>query len=301
MLRWQQPSVRKRYKVYLQIISFCALWHCVVLVWAFFGYKDPHSHVTFVLDYTLLGSDTEIMLIPTIDPKLLAQKSSGKTVHKKNNDAAQTNDSVKKIIKTELISKKQTVVAAPEKKEIVPTHVASKMSAIVTKDTVKKEPEKGVATAQKVVDVVKPEKKEQKNIPIKSVAEVKQSSEKNNIKKLLDSKSIDQADRVAPKNEIQNGEGPIAVYATPSQVEGYRQAHMLQEELSRTWKLPAGMKEGTECQITIKLNWNNAIQKITVDRSSGVLVFDVAARSALYSMKMPEWTKGKTITLSFKR
>lgn len=79
-----------------------------------------------------------------------------------------------------------------------------------------------------------------------------------------------------------------------------KQYGALQDEVSRHWKPPMGMQPMNTCHVSACVTNDGAIETLTITQSSGILVFDIAARKALLSSELPVWVKGKTITIVFK-
>ena len=75
----------------------------------------------------------------------------------------------------------------------------------------------------------------------------------------------------------------------------------LQQEIERVWKAPFGMHANCTCQLHIAVGPRGGIKDITVLTSSGVLLYDIAARASVLSMTMPQWTWGKSFTITFKQ
>jgi TonB family protein len=75
----------------------------------------------------------------------------------------------------------------------------------------------------------------------------------------------------------------------------------LQNALSDSWRPPQGMNEECTCDIAAQLDTQGVIQEVKIVKSSGVLIYDIAARNALQEAKMPRWTHGRTITITFKQ
>jgi len=83
------------------------------------------------------------------------------------------------------------------------------------------------------------------------------------------------------------------------EVEALRRNALLQKELVNNWKPPVGTALGTSCELSFYVDNQGNIKKPTVAKSSGIMMYDISARQALFSMKMPQWTHGKTITITF--
>ncbi len=73
-----------------------------------------------------------------------------------------------------------------------------------------------------------------------------------------------------------------------------------QKEIGNKWNPPAGFL-GCKCTVMVAVSWDGAAQAVDIAEPSGVLVYDIAARSALEDVKMPKWAWGKSITIAFKQ
>lgn len=87
---------------------------------------------------------------------------------------------------------------------------------------------------------------------------------------------------------------------SPKEVELLKKINELQKELTRVWHPPVVQKAHPSCTLDIFINWSGAIESITIKESSGILLFDAAARKAAYDMHIPVWAKGKSITITLK-
>lgn len=80
-------------------------------------------------------------------------------------------------------------------------------------------------------------------------------------------------------------------------VEEYRQYESFYASIAHSWKPPIGSALDCTCQITMHIAWDGSVQKLVIDKSSGILMYDVAARNALYNMFIPSWAYGKSLTV----
>lgn len=74
---------------------------------------------------------------------------------------------------------------------------------------------------------------------------------------------------------------------------------LLHEEIVSQWAPPPGIAADCSCQVTMLIDWKGAINKFTINESSGVLMYDTAAQKALTMITMPRWTWGKELTITF--
>lgn len=84
-------------------------------------------------------------------------------------------------------------------------------------------------------------------------------------------------------------------------VEALRRGNQLQKELVQHWKPPIGTPATCSCEISFTIDTHGKVQTIKVIRSSGVTMYDISARQALFSMHMPQWTHGKSLVITFQQ
>ena len=75
----------------------------------------------------------------------------------------------------------------------------------------------------------------------------------------------------------------------------------IQNEISQYWKPPIGLSRDLECDIKASIDGNGKISKISVEKCSGVLIYDTSARMAFMQAQMPKEVYGKEIILTFKQ
>ncbi len=73
----------------------------------------------------------------------------------------------------------------------------------------------------------------------------------------------------------------------------------LYKEISQKWSPPPGVPKETVCELLLQIDWQGAIVGIAVAKSSGVLLFDLAAQAAVDELNCPKWAWGKSIALTF--
>lgn len=75
----------------------------------------------------------------------------------------------------------------------------------------------------------------------------------------------------------------------------------IEQEISTVWKPPYGLSKDLTCEIIAIIGKDGKALKTIVQKSSGVLIYDVAARTALAKISMPLWAYGKEICITFKQ
>ena len=75
----------------------------------------------------------------------------------------------------------------------------------------------------------------------------------------------------------------------------------LQQEFVRCWRPPEGMGQECACEVTVAVGGDGKAQSVVIKRSSEILMYDAAARLAVYAMEFPRWVQNKTLTITFKQ
>src|SRR5579863_6920565 len=115
--------------------------------------------------------------------------------------------------------------------------------------------------------------------------------------------------KVEPKIEPQKIDQKIAPFIPEDaqishnyrEVEALRCGAQLQKELVQKWKPPIGVSPECICEISFFVTTSGVIEELKMIKSSGVMMYDISARQALFAMKMPPWTHGKPLVISFKQ
>ena len=85
------------------------------------------------------------------------------------------------------------------------------------------------------------------------------------------------------------------------EVEALRKQAQLQKEIVQKWNPPIGVSPNCMCEISFFVTQKGKIEDIKIIKSSGVMMFDISVRQAIFAMKMPQWTYGKPFTINFKQ
>ena len=99
------------------------------------------------------------------------------------------------------------------------------------------------------------------------------------------------------------GEGwdnPDVLYVGQQEMDALQMQDYIQQEMAQHWSPPAGMRKNIFCVIKITIAFDGSISAIEVEQSSGVLIFDGAAKRAASQLTPPAWAYGKEISLTFK-
>ena len=247
-------------------------------VFLFFIYRQHSSVVQIYLNQSVVSHSMPVMLIATTQEQLRTRsiKQAAENGHaaqtQKINSVQKNMTSIATIAKAPLAKEEKKTKAVPKKEE----------NKIVTDQPKKDDAKKNLEKKEKEQKSMQPPKK-------KATETKSQSIEKKLVAQNSEEKLIPSVQESVQKNDV--------VYATVREVELYRQQQLLTQEIVQHWKPPAGIAADCACQVSFTVDWNGQLADIGITQSSGVLIFDLAARSALCAMKMPEWAKGKTFTV----
>lgn len=199
----------------------------------------------------------------------------------------------------------------------VPTHAASVMMVATTQEQLRssqqhqKSGRSMVESAQKNIQnasttaIVATKSAPKKVIPVqeKKTKPAEKTRPKQSVvqaekieKKEVSKKIPKKDEKILTSKKLEEQKTPV-VYGTAREVEMRRQQEVLTQEITQYWKPPVGVAAGCACHITFTVNWQGELADVAITEPSGVLMYDLAARSAIYTMKMPEWAKGKTFTV----
>jgi hypothetical protein len=192
-----------------------------------------------------------------------------------------------------------------QKQKAVAPKVAAPKPATVTKP-IKKEAEKAttIETPSKTIEAKKIVEPVKKIVPIeatKPVIEKKAVGQKTETKKEEIPTPVEK--KLETKNESPLKPVPDAAQVSNNfrEVEALRRGAQLQKELVQKWQPPIGVSPDCTCDISFFVNKQGTIENLKMVKSSGVMMFDISARQALFAMKMPQWTYGKPLIINFKQ
>lgn len=103
---------------------------------------------------------------------------------------------------------------------------------------------------------------------------------------------------------IKKTEPPVAApIISAQQLKAYHEEleNALVGELGKTWQPPQGFNAQASCSYKLEISKSGTLEKATLVQSSGILVYDVAARSAIFKMtRYPLWSHGKEVIVTFR-
>lgn len=276
----QLKNIHKRHLLWAKLFGFCLFLHFIFLFWAFCVYRDNSYMLSLSIDKKLDYS-TPIFFVPLGIPTVQQPVATTKTIAPKKTVPATPP------IKNPEKKQATTVAAKPNTQNNSPKVEPQKPQTVATPAPPKKsEPTKPETQKQEVKkpEDIKKEIAQPKPTPAKPVASAPA------IKQALD---IEQTiTPVIPEN--------AQISHNYREVEALRKQAQLQKEIVQKWQPPIGVSPDCMCEVSFFINATGKIENIKMIKSSGVMMFDISVRQALFAMKMPQWTYGKPFTISFK-
>ncbi len=289
MWLWQQRKLLKKRIFLSKLFLISSILHLIFLLVLFFVYNDSFLSYHIEINKALLNPDVQIIVLPL-------HKVAPKSV-----SCAQMSNQVK---------------ASPQgpSKHTVMHEVKKQQTTLTQKEPV--QPKKQQLQQPKTVQ---PKKDKPEKLPAKKVAQTApKKSESNKTKQEKATKAITKKNNKQPlkQNEKQGvlaqkqnrtqqkpvqAEDKQIVYVGSQELEALQMHDAVQKEVVHHWKPPVGLSKELVCQIKMLINWEGNLETITVAQSSGVLLYDIAARSAVQKVSLPKWAWGKEFAITFKQ
>ncbi len=170
------------------------------------------------------------------------------------------------------------------KKVICNTPLETEPSAVIPTQEVTAVADVGTACKE----VVSEEIKETKDIPSIEQKHDKQLSEVQEALPETSTKALTKSD-AAP------------TYIGRKQFDALQVQRAILQELKSVWHPPKGLSHDLETVLILEINHRGDVASIETQQESGVLMYDIHARTAVYAMHFPRACWGKQITITFKQ
>ena len=135
--------------------------------------------------------------------------------------------------------------------------------------------------------------------PVKSDTQPQPKKEPSQEKKVTENITPAPAKIAQPKHEIPAIAHNTQISHDYKEVEMLRRNALLQQELVKQWQPPFGVPQDAACEVSFYVDRQGITKNVSFIKKSGIMMYDISARNAVLSMKMPQWTHGKTITINF--
>jgi outer membrane biosynthesis protein TonB len=163
------------------------------------------------------------------------------------------------------------------------------------------------APSKQAAKPINQEKKQEKKIEKKEIKkpEVKPEIKKEPVENKTAVESVVPAQPDLPASKSEKEIVPTAsdeiVYIGQAERDALYMESLIRREVESKWRPPAGLSKDLECDIQLEVDWNGKAGQITVIRASGVLVYDISARSAIKAMSFPPAMHGKKFCMNFRQ
>jgi hypothetical protein len=268
MLHWRRKVLRKsrRLLFWAKLFLFSFVAHGVFLFSILFLYKGHYFSYNVIMNTKFLHTGTSVVFMPF--KKEINKQQIGQKIQRK------------KTIKQSR-KKKSTTLASllKRKKQIEKKTIAKKL----------KKKKKQAVVAQKKKIFPKENKKKTKKI-----------AQRKHQKKVPTKKRNKSVQTVARKNKAAKA-AQEQIYVGRVEMEALRMQDEMQREVSKHWSPPVGLSKDLICVLQVLVDWNGKIAETKVAQSSGVLMYDISARTAVAHMQLQKWAHGKEFNITFKQ
>lgn len=158
-----------------------------------------------------------------------------------------------------------------------------------------------LVASKKVVPIQKPKPKKaqttlrtdkkktvNKNIPKKKLQPVKK-------------KAVAKKQPLPQKIATKKAQAKQIHYINQKELEALHVQTKIQQAIRKQWKPPIGLSKELACTISITVSSAGHITAATVTKSSGILIYDIAARSAVAQLSIPASIRNQTFSITFKQ
>lgn len=284
MWRWLLVKLPKRFGVLGSLWLISGAMHAIIFIGAFLlsGIGDSRQALTVSGGRRL--TDARIVLLPML-----------KTVRNTQFDqpVRGTKFGVPATKKPTIAQAKKPVKQTPKK---LPAKVPDKKGNKTTLANLEKE-KKQLELKKKATPKQKvPEKKVEEKKPI-----VAKTAPKEEPKPLVEEKKETVAQ--APEEKELLGDPNATqdvIYVGRDDLREMQTQHVVADALQKHWQAPSGIAPDTLCQIAFDVDKEGRACNITMKQNSKVLIFDVAARTAIVHAHFSPAAQGRQFTVAFK-
>lgn len=310
MLRWQQSVLLQKRALQYKIIGYTTAIHIIVLCFLLFFYNDNLKEAS--LKFTVTPErDIPIVFVPHArsgalfqkeEPKpgaLLQQLPAVSSSTATSSKAVAPKKTAKQVFKPKAKTVKKQATLTKEKQQ--KQKIAQSSKAILNTQKDKKREQNQIK--QKVT---KKEQKQKIAQPIvkEPIAEKKELIEEQKIKETQKTESVSVP--ILPEGSkvlnvpvvVGAGEAAVPVYVGAQELPLLRMQEGIQRAIEEQWRVPAGLSKNLLCEVKVVISAEGKA-KAVLHKSSGVLVYDVAAESAAQRANYSKELWGKEITITF--
>lgn len=302
MLHWlRNRKGRNLQQFWIKLLSVSLVAHGLLLIAIFFLYKDDSCQYNMTVNSKNLRRGAPIIFMP-FHKVVNAHRIHGQLSTSIGAVKATTVTLAPSVHK----KKASTALVAAEKEK----KAAKKVKEQKRKERKLKEQQLKEKKAKEHEKLKRAEKKKRQE-------ERKKEKEKEEIKKQEEPKKEEiikpepELPQPVPQPQLEQqvgtagavGDQPVGpidpVYMGQVEMEEMNRQEELQQVITQYWRPPVGLQEGLECTLTFVVDADGNAAQVEIQKTSGVLVYDMAARMAVAQMQMPQWARGKELSITF--
>lgn len=104
-----------------------------------------------------------------------------------------------------------------------------------------------------------------------------------------------------PQNvdQVTSSEQDQAVFVGQQEYDFLQMYRCIQEQIEQCWRPPSGLQGVRTCHIRVVIDWQGVVASTAIEKSSGILTYDISARASLASINFPRSAYGKEIVINF--
>jgi TonB family protein len=294
VLRWQPRKWFEQLSLKVKIFLGSVLCHVLVLFSLFVLYRGNEQYHILITG-SMINTDVPIVFLPMHKSFKKYGGPGSQGVATQSSHAAQEP-------KQTIPIKKQTVALSltepksnPSRRPKAPQHELRKKNKKSKKEVLTKEDaRKNSKTSKKIA-----EDTSKRNSPTKQEPKIEVEKQKQVVEvpaQATDSLKAQEA--VSHHADIQAAENVL--YVGQQEMDALQLQDYIQHEMAQHWSPPAGMRNDLSCIVKITVAFDGTIQTLEIEQSSGVMLFDDAAKRAAWKLTPPQWAFGKELTVTFK-
>ncbi len=185
-----------------------------------------------------------------------------------------------------VVSKQKASVKKVSKKQENKKEEVKKQATQVENRVTEKNKKEVVQNSGPKKEVIEKELKKNKEQPPKEA-----SASQDELKKTIE--------KVVKTAEKENSHSAIDVENMQPEDQRMLLFSQLQRQIIAEWSAPVGMPKDIACTISFFVDLKGILQHISIESSSGILMYDLSARAAIIKTIMPRWSRGKSFTITF--
>ncbi|MCL4229186.1 TonB C-terminal domain-containing protein [Candidatus Dependentiae bacterium] len=312
MWHWQHKNEYPKIVLWAKLAGISCLLHVCIVGYLLMWYHD-HDAYHITLHASRISSETPVVFLPLYKRM---QKPVNTT---RTTSAQQTPHSA---------SKKTSQASSPTVRSAASVHKTTTLasSSIDTQKTQKKQrvekKKKQIAPVKKTTEQVVSKIADQRHTQTSTEKKMQSSSPKtkNTQPKTAQSQAIEQK-KLTQQESISSvkqettsvpatsaativtnsNDDPQPVYVGQEEWYALQIQRAIEDEITQHWRVPHGLSSDLSCQIAATVDWQGNVQQVRIAQSSGVLAYDISARSAATRMQLPALARGKEFIITFKQ